>query len=163
MAGVITSIHRKIPVAFCPSRRVSKMSKWVWPKLFSSYYFCTWTWNLLRFCIHPFRVKFVSHSPLALLKISPSGFRSQMFWRLTFPVQDPGLQSLRPLNPWAGLLRLCSFLPSVGHPPKGLSWLYCISGPLLILLWFPFMSLIVENTFYYSSGHYHRRFLCNYL
>lgn len=110
---------RRSPVAFCPSRRVSKISKWVWPKLFSSYRFCTWTWNLLRFCIHPFRVKFVSYSPLALLKISPSGFQSQMFWGLIFPVQDPwAAESQIPQS--LGRTSAVVLIPSIcGSPSQG--------------------------------------------
>ena len=31
----------------------------------------------------------ISHSPLALLDVNPTGFQSQAFWGLPFLVQDP--------------------------------------------------------------------------
>ena len=32
---------------------------------------------------------YISHSPLGLLKVSPTGLQSQTFWGFIFPVQDP--------------------------------------------------------------------------
>ena len=36
---------RWVPVASCLSRRLSKISKWVWPRLFSNY-FCPGSWKM---------------------------------------------------------------------------------------------------------------------
>ena len=48
-----------------------------------------WVLECVRFCVCPLRVKsLISHSPLALLKISPTDLQSQMFWVFIFPVQD---------------------------------------------------------------------------
>ena len=46
----------------------------------------------------------ISHSLLALLKVSPTGLQSQTFWGLVFSVQDPRAGEpdvgLEPLAPW---------------------------------------------------------------
>ena len=51
--------------------------------------FLPWVLEHVRFCVHFLRVESISHSPLALLKLSPAGLPSQTFWGLIFPVQDP--------------------------------------------------------------------------
>ena len=52
----------------------------------------------------------VSYSPVTLPNISPTGFQSQMFWVLIFPMQDPWAREpdvgLGPLALWAGPLLL---------------------------------------------------------
>ena len=52
-----------------------------------------WVPEHMRFCVCLLRVESPSHSSLALLKVSPAGLQSQMFWGLVFPVQDPWLGS----------------------------------------------------------------------
>ena len=50
-----------------------------------------WVLQSVRFCVSFKSGVSISHSPLALLKVSPVGFQSQMLWVLSIPLQDPGL------------------------------------------------------------------------
>ena len=69
---------------------------------------------------------FISHSPLALLKVSPTGLQRQIFWGLIFLVQDPWVGC--PLWGLDTLLlgeNLCNYdySPISGSPPQGYgSW-----------------------------------------
>lgn len=60
----------------------------------------------VRFCVHPLRVESISHSHMALLKVSSAGLQSQMFWGLYSQPRTPGLGDsevgLRPLASWVG-------------------------------------------------------------
>ena len=57
-------------------------------------------------CVCPLRVEFIFHSPLALLRVIPTGLQSQMFWGLVFLAQDSWDGELRLLVPWKELLQL---------------------------------------------------------
>ena len=107
-------------------------------------------WEIL--CV-PFKCGvFVSYRPLALPNISPTGFQSQMFWRLVFLMQDPWVGDpnvgLGHIAPWKGPLWLCysSCLwvtdPGVWVLTVPHYWHFCSShcGSF-------FMSLVVENPF----------------
>ena len=67
-----------------------------------------------KFVCEPCKNKLlISHSPVALLDISPTGFQSRMLWWLIFPGQDP----------WSGE-------PEMGLSPQGgppqLGWPSCL-------------------------------------
>ena len=105
----------------------------------------------------------VSYSPPALSYASSSGLQYQIFWGLIFPVQDTkggdpdvGLGTLM----WGSepsLLgeNLCTgdYPPICGSSPQW-SWLAHVSFPSPHFAVFP--SLVVENLFCQSSGHYHQ-------
>ena len=54
MAVNSVQVHRRSPVAFYLSSRISKISLWVLSKLLSTYYLCTEFW-IMWYCISPLR------------------------------------------------------------------------------------------------------------
>ena len=52
------------------SRRPSKTSRWVWPRLPSNYFFCPGSGNVWDLCVPSKSGVSISHSPLVLLKAS---------------------------------------------------------------------------------------------
>ena len=87
------------------------------------------------------RVESISHSPLPLPKVSPTGLPSQMFCGLIFLVrelqpEEPDME-LRSLDPWGRTSPFVNILPFMGHTPRGLGLDYTAFPPLLpVLLWF---------------------------
>ena len=59
--------------------RLSKMSKWIWPKLLSNYCFCTGPQECVTFCSCPLRAEFFSYSPSDLPKRCRVSFQSPTF------------------------------------------------------------------------------------
>ena len=128
-----------IPVASCFSRRLSKISRWVWPRLLSNYCLCAGIRGCDILCM-PFKCEVsLSCSTLALPYANPTGLQSKMFWGLNFLVRDPGLGSLMwGLDPslLGENLYNCDYPFACESPTWGCGLDYTMSLPLLpILLW----------------------------
>ena len=83
------------PVAFCPCRRLCKISRWVCPVSFqiTASALGLGAWKILWV---PFKKGIaISHNPLSLPKVSLTGLQSQMFWGLIFLAQDACAQERR--------------------------------------------------------------------
>lgn len=95
-------------IASCLSRKLSKISKSVWPRLLSNPYFGISEHE--RFCVCSLWSESASYSHLALPYASPGGIQSQVFWGLIFPEQNPQAGpanvGLRPLTTWGKPLQL---------------------------------------------------------
>ena len=105
-----------------------------------------WVPEHVRFYVHPLTVKSFFPSSFALLKVSPAGLQSQVFWRLIFLVQDP----------WAGEPDLSLFgeylckviiLQFVGHAPWSRD-LYIMNLPLLPVHCSSFFTSLVVDLFW---------------
>ena len=76
-----------------------------------------WVPEHVRFYVHPLTVKSFFPSSFALLKVSPTGLQSQVFWKLIFLVQDPWAGEpdveLRSLTLW-GVPLQGNYLPVCG-------------------------------------------------
>lgn len=69
----------QVQVSSYLSRRISKNSRWIWPRSILNNFLCTGPWNKWDFaCAHKHEVLF-SWSSLALQEISPSSFHSQTY------------------------------------------------------------------------------------
>lgn len=76
-----------LPLQECPrSASASDLAR-------SNYCFLSWVSKTVRVCVQTLRAESVSYSPLALLKVSPTGLQSKVFWGL-FWYRIPGLGSL---------------------------------------------------------------------
>ena len=113
------------------SRRLSKISKSVWPRLLSNPCLCLGISEHERFCVCSLWSESVSYSHLALPYACPGGIQSQVFWGFIIPEQNPQAGpanvGLRPLTPWGKPLQLG--LPShlwVIHP-RGVGLDYSVS------------------------------------
>ena len=121
----------------------------------------------MRFCTCPLRVESIFPSPVGLLKLSPTGLQSQMFWGLYFPVLDPhagesvvGLQTLtfwgEPL--WYNFSLVCG-LPT----PRGNGiWLYCQSAPPTHLVVGPYV-FCCRRSFLIGFSLFHWWLFCRQL
>ena len=108
-----------------------------------------------EFVHKPFKSRvLVSHSPLALPDISPTGFQSYILWKIIFLVQDPRIgsptwsldPSLLGGTPAAGdISPLVVAAPGVPRP------CVCPSYPYQCGLFF--ISSVIENLFCSSSDH----------
>ena len=76
----------------CFYRRPSKISWQVLPRLLSNLSFFPES-KCVKFCVCPLRVESISHNPLGLPKVSPTGLQSQMFRGSSWH-RIPGLGSL---------------------------------------------------------------------
>ena len=126
-----------ILVAFCFSKRLSKISKWVWPRLLSNCCLCHGSWSMW-FCMHSVTVESLFstafwlssiHTPLAF-KASHSGGSSlcrtlelgSQMWDL-----DPSLPWENPHN--------CDYSSLFELPPASVGFDYTASPLLLPILW----------------------------
>ena len=101
----------QVPMASCLSRRLSKISTWIQPRVFIQT-----TTSVLglgvsdMLCVCFKNSISVSWSPLALLSIRFTGFQGHMFWELIFLVKDPQAGEsdvgLGPSASWGGPLPL---------------------------------------------------------
>lgn len=140
MATAKVSISKESPVAPFLSRRLSKITNWVWSRLISNYYFCTRTWNMWDFAKCPLRVKSDSYS-LWLSEHKLCWLSNPEVLAVCFPGAWPpgwgtrcGAQSSHSLG-WFLSLKCSSCLWVAESGSVGLD--YTSSLPfLLILLWF---------------------------
>lgn len=84
---------RIVLIASYQPKRLSKISKGVWPDSFQTT-ISVLVLECMRFCICPLRVETVSDSPLPLPYLSHTGLQNYMFCRLISPVCTPRLESL---------------------------------------------------------------------
>ena len=150
------SVHG--PIASCLSRRLSKISKEVWPRLSSNHCFCPgfcrlwdFVYTLQEFCLHL--------PPSSDSSESVTGLQSQMFWKFTFLMQDP--QAGEPDIE----LRLFAQWEDCSHPLiyKLPTWRYRTTPYLChsYLCHSHFsISLVVEHLFCWSSSFSHQWLLC---
>lgn len=63
----------------------------------------------VRFCACPLGVESLSHSPLGVPSVSPTGLESRVFWGLVLLAQESQAgepdMGIRPLTSWAELLQ----------------------------------------------------------
>lgn len=120
---------KEVLVASCLSRRLSKISRSVLPRLLSNPYLGISEHE--RFCVCSLWSEFASYSHLTPPYASPREIQSQVFWGFIFPEKNPQAGpanvGLRPLTPWGKPLQLG--LPShlwVIHP-RGVGLDYSVS------------------------------------
>ena len=82
------SIPRGVPTASWFSWKLSKISKWVWPRCLSNYCLCAGT-QCVRFCVCPLRVKCHFLQPSASPDRKPWWFSKPDVLGLIFRLQDP--------------------------------------------------------------------------
>lgn len=69
-----------VPVVFCLSGRVSRISRWVWPRLLSNDCFCPGSQSVWDFVCVFEEWSLYLPQPSGLVTVSPTGVQSQMFW-----------------------------------------------------------------------------------
>ena len=128
-----------VPDALGLSGRLSKISKWGWPKLFSNDYLCAGTRECMRFCTHLLRAAYFLQ-PSGSPESNSCWHQNQMFWELVFPRQWPALGSMMRAQTPCSLGRTSAIvinLPFVHHPPRGMGLDYIAALLLLaVSLWF---------------------------
>lgn len=151
---------RGTPVSSCLSRRLSEITREVWPRLLSNYCFCPGSqhvWDFVCTKKKKIEVRSLFSSLLALLKVSPIGLQTKHSKGSSSWCRTPRLKIMMwSLNP---LLLVenhssCNYPPICGLPTHGYgSWPYSIFTPppcLIVVL--SFLSLVIENISFSSSG-----------
>ena len=146
------------PVASCLSEKLSKISRYVWPRLLSNDCICPLSPGVCEMCVHPVRVESIYHSALTLLKVGPTAFQSQIFWGFIFLLQDPrepdggSDPSLLEEN-----LCCCNYPPICGTPTQGMGLDYTVSLPLPpVSLWFLLYIFCCGRSFFLNCGLSHQ-------
>ena len=107
----------------------------------------------------------ISYSPLALLKVCPTGLQSQIFWGLIFPVHSSqgwgdqcGAQTPPSLGTTSIIVIILLF---VGLPPRSMGLDCTVSSPLLpIFLWFFLYIFSCRQSFLLVFRSSHPYLLC---
>ena len=144
-----------------PLWKLSEISKWVLPSFLLNYHLYNGTQSMW-FCVFPLRVETLF--PLALrlsLKQDSLAFKAKHSRVLSSQCRTPRLGSLM----WGSdslflEVKLCSCdYPLICRSPTQWCgyWLYCVSAPSYSSCGFFFISLVVENFFCSSSGHFKDR------
>ena len=99
---------------------------------------CRW------FCVHRLWVESISHSSLALPKLSPVGFQRQSFWGSSLHLQGAqgsGTQceAWYSHSSWRTTAAVI-ILPFVDHPPRSMGLAHTSSWPFLSTCCSPFIS-----------------------
>ena len=149
-----------VPVASCLSGSLSKISKWVWPRVFSKYCLLCWNLKCVRFCVSPLRTETLCPTVLQLFctqavlvfKTRYSGGLSSQCWTPRLGILMWGLDHLL----LGENLCHCDYPLICGSPSQGCgSWIYCVAASPPNSYGSFFIYLVLETLLCWSSDSSH--------
>ena len=142
LPGSVSLVWSPVTSSFCGKR--SKISRWIWPGLLAHYCFCPGCQSMWDFSCTLSEWISISHSLLALPKVSLLAFKDKHSESLSSRCRTPRLGSLMWAQTHCFLRRTFAVVIILvcGLPTQWYgSWLYCISAPPTCLIGVPSLYL----------------------